>query len=101
MQQRELVSGFSELKDLLIRTNHINRGRESVKLYFTLKHKMLYMHDYDDHKKYVIICRDLAREKISDSLKPAARRLVFESLRQSSPADFLNNEFLLNGFFRS
>lgn len=35
MKQTELVSGFSELKDLLIRTYRMQEDRQGVKLYFS------------------------------------------------------------------
>jgi len=46
MQQRELISGFSELKDLLIRTYKFEKEREFVRLYFSEYKNELLMHDY-------------------------------------------------------
>ncbi len=100
MQQRELVSGFSELKDLLIRTYKIERNREFVKLYFSEKDNELLMHDYDDHKNSVALSRNMNDEDISHGLTANAHRLVRESLNHASPAGFLIEEFQLNGFFR-
>ncbi len=101
MQQTELVVGFSELKDLLIRTYEIEREREFVKLYFTEETDSLLMHDYDDHKKYLFLSFNVKKKIIVDRLSANAHRLVDEALRHPSPANFLNNEFKLSGFFRS
>ena len=101
MKQQELVSGFSELKDLLIRTYGVNRSREFVRLYFSVSGNRLLMHDYVDHKKAIVICNDLASKNIPEGFSPGIQKLVAESLMHLSPTDFLNNEFQLNGFFRS
>lgn len=100
MQQRELVSGFSDLKNILIRTYKIDRDRELVKLYFTERDSELLMHDYDDHKKVICLCTNLKNKFIRNDLVSKARLLVEESLMQANPAQFLNLEFQLNGFFR-
>ena len=100
MQQRELVSGFSELKDLLIRTYKIERNREFVKLYFSEKGNELLMHDYNDHKKSFALSVNIAKKQIPAGLTANAHRLVKESLSRASPAGFLIEEFQLNGFFR-
>lgn len=51
MQQQQLISGFSELKDLLIRTYNIEKDREFVRLYFSECDNQLLMYDYDDHTR--------------------------------------------------
>ena len=79
MQQREIVSGFSDLKDLLIRTYKINRDRELVKLCFTEKDNELLMHDYDDHKKVICLCSNIKNRLIRNILAPKASLLVKES----------------------
>ncbi|GEM_PF-2410424 len=101
MQQRELMSAFSELKNLLIRTYQIKQDRKFVKLYFSRRDNQMLMHDYDDHKKAIIICFDIEQKDIRNSLTPNGRRLVRASLKHPSPSEFLNEEFQLNGFFRS
>lgn len=101
MQQRQLVSGFSDLKDLLIQTYKIDRANELIKLYFTEKDSELLMHDYDDHKKVICLCANLKNKFIKDILSPKAKLLIEESFMHSNPAYFLNVEFQLNGFFRS
>ena len=100
MQQRELVSGFSELKEILIRTFQIEGDRAFVKLYFSENDNALLMHDYDDHKKVIELCFNLELKNIRDGLTANAHRLVNESLKHSSPSEFLIKEFQLNGFFR-
>ena len=101
MQQREVVSGFSDLKDLLIRTYKIEKEREFLKLYFTEKANELLMHDFNDHQRKIGICLDVKRKIIKDTLSPIAKLLVKESLLHTDPAKFLNDEFKLYGFFRS
>ena len=100
MKQIEIVSGFSELKGLLIRTYKIERSSELIKLYFTLQDQQLYMHDYDDHKKAVLLAKDIDFKDISDQLAFKAQRLVAEAIDNPNPAEFLNMEFKLSGFFR-
>ena len=101
MQQRELVSGFSDLKDLLIRTYKIVKEREFLKLYFTEVNNELLMHDFNDHKREISICSDVKNKVIKIALSPTAKLLVKESLLHSDPVKFLNDEFKLYGFFRS
>ena len=100
MKQIEIVSGFSELKGLLIRTYKIERSPELIKLYFTLQDQWLFMHDYDDHKKVVLLAADIAGKEISSQVTHTALRLVKASLKENNPAQFLNEGFRLNGFFR-
>ena len=100
MQQRDVVSGFTELKDLLIRTYQINRSRDLVKLYFSQGENELLMHDYDDHNKVISLCANLSLRERSIPLTQNAHRVIGESLKHKFPAEFLNSEFLLNGFFR-
>lgn len=101
MEQRELVSGFSDLKELLIRTYKIDRPRELVKLYFTEKHGALLMHDYDDHKKEIALAEGFQMRRLNPKLTLRANALVIEALQNENPEKFLNLEFDLNGFFRS
>ena len=101
MQQREIVSGYSELKDLLIRTYKIERSRELVKLYFTENDNRLLMHDYDNHKNSVEISKKINAKLISSQLSYYAFRLALEALKNQSPSEYLNSGFKLNGFFRS
>lgn len=100
MEQRELISGFSELKELLIRTFRIERECEFVRLYFSEHDNELLMYDYNDHKKVISLCVDLMQKRILNGLSVNAYRLVDESLKHTSPADFLIKEFQLSGFFR-
>ncbi len=101
MQQLELVTGFSELKDMLIRKYKIERSRNLTKLYFSEKENSLLLHDYDDHRRTITLCSNLKSGTISDDLGLNAVLLVSESLKHPSPAEFLIREFQLNGFFRS
>ena len=75
MQQREIVSGYSELKDLLIRTYQIERRREFIKLYFTEKNNRLLMHDYNDHKKFIELVEEIDTKIVSTKLTNSARRI--------------------------
>ncbi|MBC7420838.1 MAG: hypothetical protein H7328_08920 [Bdellovibrio sp.] len=101
MEYRELMYGFSDLKDLMIENYQIERGREFVKLYFTEQREWLFVHDYDDHKKQMYICNNVKDKKIRKGLSDRAQKLTREALKYSSPAQFLNSGFLLYGFFQS
>ncbi len=101
MQDRELVNGFSELKDLLIREYKIDRDRSSVKLFFSEKDNSLIMHDYNDHKKVLILSFNIIKKEIWRGLSNYAQRLVMEALNSDSPSHFLIESFRLYGFFRS
>ena len=101
MQQREFVSGFSDLKDLLIQTYKIGKTREFVKLYFTETEDKLFMHDYDDHKKALTLVVSISDREIARGLTEKAHQLIAESLLQPKPAEFLIDGFKLYGFFRS
>ena len=100
VQQREMVSGFSELKDLLVRTYKIDRSRDLVKLYFSETGNELLMHDYDNHKNVVRLSSNMLRRAVWEGLTGNAQIVVSESLNQASPAVFLNDEFKLYGFFK-
>jgi hypothetical protein len=71
-----------------------------VRLHFSEEQGQLLMHDYDDHKKVVILSDNIKANRLSDSLTGNARRLCLNALRTQSPATHLNIEFLLNGYFR-
>ncbi len=101
MQQREFVSGFSELKDLLIRTYRIERSRDLVKLYFSDTGDELLMHDYDIHDNVISLSSNIQRKAVWEGLTGSAQLVVIESLSQTSPSRFLNDGFKLYGFFRS
>ncbi len=101
MKQLDMVSGFSELKDLLIRTYKIERDPLQVRLYFSVNNNQLIVHDYDDHKNLLILSRNITKKAIGVGLTPKVHDLVEESLNQKSPSEFLIKEFQLNGFFRS
>lgn len=101
MRQQNLVSGFSELKDLLITTYKIEKPRELVQLYFSQSGMELLMHDYDDHKKVMHLCFDIRKKQTKIGLKTYAERLVNEALTHHLPSAFLNHNFKLYGFFRS
>ena len=100
MRQQELVSGFSELKDLLITTYRIEQPRELVKLYFSETTNELLMHDYDDHSKFIILSFKLQDRLSRTGLTLYASRLVILALNHPSPSIFLNHNFKLYGFFR-
>ncbi len=101
MQQHEQVSGFSDLKDILIRTFQIGRDRAHVKLYFSTLDNALLMHDYDDHKKVIVLSRDIKTKVIKQGITGATRELIIEALMHHKPQNFLNDGFKLNGFFIS
>ena len=100
MEQYNLVVGFSDLKELLIRTYAIERDRALVKLYFSESALELVLHDYDDHFKTIVLCFDMPKKRLRRGLSYHSQKLVRKSLNYRKPSDFLNNEFRLNGFFR-
>lgn len=99
MQQAQVVSGFSELKDLLIRTFQIERPREKIRLYFTDKDDQLLMHDYHD-QKFIIVIKSIRQIDLIEDLSEKSRLLCLEALMHLQPAHYLNEGFLLYGFFR-
>ena len=101
MQQSKIVSGFSDLKNLIIRTYKIEQDREFVKLFFSEKDNELLIHDYNDHSRVLTLVRQIDAKEIRIGLTANAYRLVKESLNHKSPSEFLINEFQLSGFFRS
>jgi hypothetical protein len=100
MKTTSAVSGFSELKELLIRTYKIERPAIEVRLYFTEEENALLMHDYDDHKKVIVLSNNIKTKHLSKALLGNARLLCFEALKTELPAVDLNNGFLLCGHFR-
>ncbi len=100
MQSTEIMSGFSDLKDILISTYKIELSKNKLRLYFSLHNGELFMHDHQNHARQITLSPDI-RKKFVGPLhgKKPAQRLVKHSLEQENPADFLNDLFLLNGFF--
>ena len=100
MKQRQIVSGFSEIKDLLVQKYKINKGRENIRLHFTMSDGELIVHDYHRHS-YQIILTSVGFHSISNTLPNSfARELVDLALKELDPAIFLNQQFNLHGFFR-
>ena len=100
MDQLEIVLGYSELKELIIRKYKIDKNRELVKLYFTAEDNKLVIHDYHDHKKAITLVQNIKRRQLSIFSGHNGRRLVQQSLNYADPVKFLNDEFRLSGFFR-
>jgi hypothetical protein len=100
MQTASAVSGFSELKGLLIRTYKIEKPPMEVRLHFSQTENLLLMHDYDDHKKVIVLSDNTKGKNLSDFLTGNARKLCFDAVRTQSPAAHLNAGFLLYGYFR-
>ncbi len=101
MQPREFMYGFSDLKQLLVKTYDIQVARDLVKLHFSETDNTLIMHDYNDHKKQVLLSFDLLNMTVAEKLTVKSKRLVREAFTHNDPAAFLNSEFRLYGFFRS
>lgn len=100
MQQRELVSGFSELKFILINTYKIDQSPELVKLYFTEIEGSLLMHDYNDHNKVIHLSFNFKKKEVSRGVTGKALKVVKESFNHKVPSNYLNLNFQLYGFFR-
>ncbi len=100
MKTTSAVSGFSELKELLIRTYKIEKPAIEVRLHFTEEENALLMHDYDDHEKVIVLSGDIKEGGLSRSLTGNARDLCIKALETESPAADLKNGFLLYGHFR-
>jgi hypothetical protein len=100
MNAASAVSGFSELKELLIRTYKIERPPVEVRLHFSQEGNQLLMHDYDDHKKVIILSYNLKTKRLSDAVVGNARLVCLEALNTELPATDLNSRFLLYGYFR-
>ena len=99
MEQAELVIGFSELKDLLIEKYQTQTPREKLRLYFIFKNNNLFAHDFRDHSKFVLLSRDVHKKSIDKSLGNFAYRIIQRALNSDAPAQLLNNDFLLYGYF--
>lgn len=95
MQQLEIVSGFSDLKSILIRTYNIEKSRQRVRLWFSESDNRLSMHDYYEHKNSVLLSLD-GEPMITEYF---GRKLVVEALRWPDPVAFLNEEFRANGYY--
>ncbi len=100
MHQTQIMSGFSELKDLLIERFQIERPRETIRLHFTINLDRLLVHDYSYHKNAITIVHSVRQINLNISLKGNAKLLCLEALTRPDPAQYLNEEFQLYGFFR-
>ena len=101
MDQIKIVGGFSDLKELLIQTFHIKDVRDEVKLYFSNRAGALIMHRYDDHLKMITLSSDMSTRNLIGFLSHRAKQLIYEAFATENPSEFLNEQFLLHGFFRS
>ncbi len=102
MQQRQIVSGFSEIKDLLIRKYKITEDREKLRLYFTYNDGLLTVHNYRSHEQQIILT-DRTFSGVINHMLPKnsfSRQVVKLALNETRPDDFLNSQFKLHGFFR-
>lgn len=100
MYENEFVSGFSELKNILIRAYKIERPRDQIKLHFTIQEDELLMHDYDDHSKFVSLSNRISTKHVVNFPEKKAVEIVKVALDQDDPLDYLKDGFLLYGFFR-
>ncbi len=101
MQNRQIVSGFSELKDLLIKKYKIGESRENIRLHFSMSGADLYLHNYRRHEEKIKLARIVAGKMANNLiLRSNARDLVDVALKEKGPAEYLNQQFQLNGFFR-
>ena len=101
MQTMSAVSGFTELKDLLIRTYNIDRPKEEIRLWFTVLEDLLIMHDYQDHQKSIVLINSIQAKAFKKLKLNHATELLEEALETNKPDVFLNDGFLLHGFFRT
>lgn len=97
MQQKDIVSGFSDLKDILIRTYKIERPRNQIRLHFTFSNEELWMHDYDDHWKKVVVAKD-GRNRVPENSR--GWKLIRTAIKYKNPHTLLNELFQSHGFFR-
>lgn len=100
MFESEFVSGFSELKNILIRTYEIEKPKVQIKLHFTVLDNELRMHDYDDHSKVVNLSDDILGKQVIEFPERQAVEIIKMALEQGDPLDYLRDGFLLYGFFR-
>ena len=101
MEQRQIVSGFSELKDLLVQKYNIIESRERIGLYFTMSDGALILHHYKRHYQQVNLA-EFASHSINVTLKSGsfANELIELALKEERPEIFLNQQFKLHGFFK-
>ena len=97
MQQKDLVVGFSDLKDILIQTYKIEKPREQIRLYFSFVEEELTMHDYEDHAKAIVL---LQAGEVRLQTGSFGWRLVNFVKGSRKPDALLNDLFQLYGFFR-
>ncbi len=93
MQQTHIISGFSELKDLLIEQFKVKRPREMIRLHFTISRDRLLIHDYSCHQNAITIVHSIRQKHLNTKLKGNAKILCLEALAQPYPALFLNEYF--------
>jgi hypothetical protein len=100
MKATSAVSGFSELKELLIRTYKIERPSNEVRLHFSQEGNELLMHDCDDHQKVITLSNKIKDKRLSNLITGNARMICMEALEAEFPAAYLNDRFLLYGYYR-
>ncbi len=99
MEQADFVVGFSELKDLLINKYNIQTPREKIRLYFTVMDSSLFMHDYKNHTKSVMLSRNVLNGQAMDFLQGKPFKIIQLSLQSVNAPKLLNEYFLLSGYF--
>ncbi len=100
MQQTEFIVGFSELKDLLIETYKIDLPRDQIRLFFAEIDNTLLLHDYLNHKRSVLLSSNIHQKRSPNVRKKIALKIIFLALDSADPALFLNESYLLYGYFR-
>ena len=58
------------------------------------------MHDYHNHQNLILIIKSIAEEDLLENLGKNARLLCMDAIRQTNPESYLNQGFLLYGYFR-
>ena len=97
MQQKDLVVGFSDLKDILIQTYKIEKPRDQIRLYFSFVGTELRMHDYEDHEKAVTVISDAG--DIQPKPGSFGWRLINFAKKVKTPRFYSMNFFNYTAFF--
>lgn len=83
MRQRHLVSGFSELKNLLIQKYDIKEDRMKLRLHFTMRDGELFVHNYKLHHQQIQLTEMLyGKPENKMQRNSRARRVIYWTLKE-------------------
>ena len=95
MQTFHIIAGFSDIKSELRTRAQISKSLQQLELWFTCDENVLYVHDYDDHQKCVVLAIYNPRSNLWNYFlrKGSFGELLVKQKCESTPVNLLADVF--------